>query len=134
MPEVAICPVDGTSLRALTPPPVPVGETASGDEAETAHGWDALAPSLPETFSLEAAMILEGEADEELKAGTKIGEYTISEKIGTGGMGSVYAGIHPGIGKKVAIKLLSLGLSQNSHIAKLLVQEARAVKQIGHPN
>jgi len=36
--------------------------------------------------------------------GTQIGNYQIKELIGQGGMGSVYLGEHPRIGRKVAVK------------------------------
>jgi len=70
----------------------------------------------------------------ELKPGTHVGEYVAGEKIGEGGMGTVYAGVHPLIGKKVAIKLLNTGLSDDPTIVQRFVQEARAVNEIGHRN
>ena len=38
--------------------------------------------------------------------GTRIGNYEIKEKLGEGGMGAVYIGEHPLIGKRVAVKVL----------------------------
>jgi serine/threonine protein kinase len=70
----------------------------------------------------------------ELKPGTQVGEYIVGEKLGEGGMGTVYAGVHPLIGKKVAIKLLNTGLSEDPTIVQRFVQEARAVNEIGHRN
>jgi serine/threonine-protein kinase len=69
-----------------------------------------------------------------LDAGTVVGEYRVTAKIGEGGMGEVYSGVHPVIGKKVAIKLLNAALSQDPSIVQRFVQEARAVNQIGHRN
>jgi serine/threonine-protein kinase len=63
-----------------------------------------------------------------------VGEYRITGKLGEGGMGEVYAGVHPVIGKKVAIKVLSAALSHDAGIVQRFIQEARAVNQIGHRN
>ena len=37
--------------------------------------------------------------------GKSIGNYQIKAKLGEGGMGAVYLGEHPLIGKRVAVKL-----------------------------
>ncbi len=49
-------------------------------------------------------------------------------------MGVVYSGVHPVIGKEVAIKVLSPNLSHTPDLIARFIQEARAVNQIGHPN
>jgi serine/threonine-protein kinase len=64
--------------------------------------------------------------------GTRLGEYEIIARIGEGGMGTVYSGVHPLIGKKVAIKVLKTTRGSAAH--ERFIQEARAVNQIGHPN
>ena len=48
-------------------------------------------------------------------------------------MGVVYRGVHPLIGKDVAIKVLAPSMSQNPTIVARFVQEARAVNKIQHP-
>jgi serine/threonine-protein kinase len=70
----------------------------------------------------------------ELAPGTKVGEYVIERKIGQGGMGAVYAAIHPLISKKAAIKVINAELGTDPEIVARFVQEARSVNQIGHPN
>ena len=67
-----------------------------------------------------------------LPPGTPVGEYQLTEVLGAGGMGVVYAAIHPLIGKKVAIKVLNERFSHSSTILERFVQEARSVNQIGH--
>jgi len=59
----------------------------------------------------------------------QIGEYEVKGLVGEGGMGLVYEGVQPKIGKRVAIKLLKKELI--SEAARLL-EEARVVNQIGH--
>jgi len=73
-----------------------------------------------------------GPAD--LGEGTEVGEYRVLSKIGEGGMGSVYAAVHPVIGKRVAIKVLAPHIAANPELVRRFVDEARAVNKIGHPN
>jgi serine/threonine protein kinase len=70
----------------------------------------------------------------DLEEGTNVGEYVVKRKIGEGGMGQVYAGEQPVIGKQVAIKVLSSELVQNPSLVQRLLEEARAVNLIRHPN
>jgi serine/threonine-protein kinase len=72
--------------------------------------------------------------DEELPGGTKVGEYVIERKLGEGGMGSVYAGVQPLIGKQVAIKVVAAMWARNEQVTKRFLEEARAVNQIRHPH
>ncbi|HEY0194427.1 MAG TPA: serine/threonine-protein kinase, partial [Kofleriaceae bacterium] len=58
----------------------------------------------------------------------------MTEKLGEGGMGSVYLALHPHIGKKVALKVLHSELSNNQDVATRFFNEAKAVNDIGHPN
>jgi len=66
--------------------------------------------------------------------GKKIGNYNVRSKLGEGGMGTVYLGEHPLIGKKVAIKVLLEELAQKEDIVERFFNEARAVNDIGHQN
>ncbi|HTL36718.1 MAG TPA: protein kinase, partial [Kofleriaceae bacterium] len=70
----------------------------------------------------------------DLPPGTVVGEYKIDQKIGEGGMGTVYSATHPTIGKRAAIKVISAELGQDPVLVQRFVQEARSVNQIGHPN
>ncbi len=70
----------------------------------------------------------------DLEAGTEVGEYRITGKLGQGGMGSVFAGVQPVVGKKVAIKVLAKELANDVSMVQRFVQEARAANRIGHPN
>ena len=42
----------------------------------------------------------------ELAPGISVGRYVVLERVGTGGMGVVYAAYDPGLDRRVAIKLL----------------------------
>ena len=42
----------------------------------------------------------------ELPSGTLLGDWRVEEKIGEGGMGTVYSAVHARIGKRAAIKVI----------------------------
>ncbi|MBA3538391.1 MAG: serine/threonine protein kinase [Deltaproteobacteria bacterium] len=75
-----------------------------------------------------------GYADFELRPGAMLGEYRIEGKAGEGGMGVVYAALHPMIGKRAAIKVLRKELCEDPYTVERFIDEARVVNQIGHPN
>ena len=66
--------------------------------------------------------------------GRSIGSYRVEKLLGKGGMGSVYMGVHPGIGSRVAIKFLHPQFSHDDKIVERFFNEARAVNVIGHDN
>jgi serine/threonine-protein kinase len=72
--------------------------------------------------------------DSRLPPGFELGGYVIEGELGTGGMGVVYAAIHPLIGKRAAIKVLKPSLSKDGVAVERFRLEARAVNQIRHPN
>ncbi len=72
--------------------------------------------------------------DPDLEAGQVVGEYEVEGKLGEGGFGTVYKGVHPLIGKRVAIKVLNREFSANPEIVSRFISEARAVNQIQHRN
>ncbi len=73
-------------------------------------------------------------ADAALQPGSIVGEYQITHLLGEGGMGVVYAGTHPEIGKRVAIKVLAPHAAQYPDLIRRFKEEARAVNKIRHPN
>ncbi len=66
--------------------------------------------------------------------GKNIGNYQIKAKLGEGGMGAVYLGEHPLIGKRVAVKVLLEELASKEDIVNRFFNEAKAVNDIGHQN
>src|SRR5262245_47968958 len=73
-------------------------------------------------------------ADNELAAGTDVGGYVIQTRLGAGGMGIVYGGVHPGTGKRAAIKVLSATYCRDPQTVERFEQEARLVNEVHHPN
>ncbi|HZJ63160.1 MAG TPA: serine/threonine-protein kinase, partial [Kofleriaceae bacterium] len=76
----------------------------------------------------------QGPPQPDLLIGQTIGNYLVTQKLGEGGMGSVYLAEHPSIGKKVALKVLHSEFSTNQEVAARFFHEAKAVNDIGHPN
>ncbi len=64
--------------------------------------------------------------------GAQIGRYVVLGKLGSGGMGAVYAAHDPDLDRNVAIKLLRDRISPQS--SKRLAREARALARLSHPN
>src|SRR5258706_3896734 len=64
--------------------------------------------------------------------GTTIGAYRVARLLGIGGMGRVYKGVHPQIGSRVAIKVLSRECSDRRDLVDRFFAEAKAVNLIRH--
>ena len=69
-----------------------------------------------------------------LTPGATLGNYQIVEKIGAGGMGSVYKAYQPALGRFVAIKVLPPQTAGDPTFAQRFALEARAVGKLRHPN
>jgi serine/threonine-protein kinase len=75
-------------------------------------------------------------ADEEpsITPGLMLGDYQIEYVLASGGMGVVYAGVHPLIRKRVAIKVINRRFAADKKAVARFVLEARSVNEIGHHN
>ncbi|HYO98220.1 MAG TPA: serine/threonine-protein kinase [Polyangiaceae bacterium] len=62
------------------------------------------------------------------------GQFEVLEKIGTGGMGSVYKASQPAMNRMVAIKILHPKLAGRKDLTSRFRREARAMSQLSHPN
>ena len=150
--DVVHCPIDGARLPSDRDSDSDLMETAErrtlpakGGATPPGAAPAAEAPTVraPQQQSRSAAVAVAAAAaaadpvtaeTAELGSGTMVGEYRITARIGKGGMGTVYSGVQPLIGKKVAIKVLDATLSTDASIVQRFIQEARAVNQIGHKN
>jgi len=68
-----------------------------------------------------------------LPVGAKAGPWVVGERLGRGGMGTVYAVVHEEIGKKAALKVMHDFLATGVTVERIKL-EARVVNQIGHAN
>jgi len=69
------------------------------------------------------------------RRGSRIGNYTIKDVIGWGGMGVVYAAYDSQLGRHVAIKVLRRDdSSQDAGMGSRLLREAQSMARLSHPN
>src|ERR1700730_559577 len=67
-------------------------------------------------------------------AGEALSQYRILEKIGSGGMGEVYAAEDLVLGRKVALKFLATKDTANQAATDRFFREARSASALNHPN
>jgi serine/threonine-protein kinase len=89
------------------------------------EGVPANAPRVPPPSGDQATLV-------DSLIGRQLGDYLIGERLGQGGMGIVYAGEQPLIGKRVAIKVLRPEIARDPEQVQRLLAEARAVNAIRH--
>ena len=66
--------------------------------------------------------------------GQKIGPYQVLEKIGQGGMATVYRGFHAELDRHVAIKVLAGALPTTPELIQRFQREAKTIAALRHPN
>lgn len=75
-----------------------------------------------------------GQSIEGILAGQTLGRYQLLERIGQGGMSSVYKAYQPGLDRYVAVKVLPTYFSRDSLFAARFAREAQAIARLRHPN
>ncbi|HEY8208389.1 MAG TPA: protein kinase [Myxococcaceae bacterium] len=100
---------------------------ASGGSATT------VLPQTPSDWSKTAAPAAPGQS---ITRGASVGPYVILERLGSGGMGVVYAAYDPRSDGRVALKLVrSQGKPEKwAVLREQLRHEAQAMTQFSHPN
>ena len=66
--------------------------------------------------------------------GRQFGHIRVTEVIGEGGMGAVYAGYDEKLDRKVALKVLHADQRLDDEARERLLREARALSKVDHPN
>ncbi|MCC6741416.1 MAG: protein kinase [Planctomycetia bacterium] len=66
--------------------------------------------------------------------GMRVGGYRIIERLGRGGMGTVYKANQIALNREVALKVLSPDLIQEEMFRNLFIAEARTAAAFNHPN
>ncbi|MFL5355198.1 serine/threonine-protein kinase [Archangium sp.] len=121
-----MCPHDGTPA----PGTEPVQDTQTVlPLANPAPSPDFAPPTA--TSPLPSPQTPGPAAERDELMGQRLGEYVVRERIGSGGMGVVYAGEHTAIGRKVAIKFIREDHARDPN-ARDLLTEARAAGAIRH--
>jgi eukaryotic-like serine/threonine-protein kinase len=72
--------------------------------------------------------------DMNVLVGKTLGQFRIVERIGTGGMATVFKAYQPNLDRYVAIKVLPAYHARDPVFVQRFVREARAVAKLAHPN
>ncbi len=64
---------------------------------------------------------------------TLLGKYRIDDRIGEGGMCTVFRGMHTATQRRIAVKVLDEKFVKNSNVVKRFGREARAASAVHHP-
>jgi serine/threonine protein kinase/tetratricopeptide (TPR) repeat protein len=70
----------------------------------------------------------------QLKPGSVLGHFALSEVIGAGGMGLVYKAVDTRLDRTVAVKVLSSKLFRDKKARSRFIREAKLAAAIAHPN
>ncbi len=65
---------------------------------------------------------------------TRVGRYEVRERLGRGGMATVFRAHDPSIGRDVALKFLHAALCENADCHARFLREARAAGGLSHPH
>ena len=110
----------------------PTPRQTAGAESKGSATLPLTAAGLPAIRALQSVPDTRGET--ELAPGTRIGRYVLLSRVGSGGMGVVWAGYDPELDRRLAVKLLRLDRGTPEHRRLRLLREAQATARLSHPN
>jgi serine/threonine-protein kinase len=134
-PQALEPPLRGVETPVLRPMRQPPPDATHGGGASFAttrpatrmHQPPASDPSSP-------TQTLPGHTESGAPDARQVGRYLIRERLGRGGMATVFKAHDPGIGRDVAIKFLHATLCEDAEYRGRFLREARAAGGLSHPN
>lgn len=123
------------ALRDLLPLEIEYRQRA-GETVKVADYVDRFPDANPDWLASLFADTRVGDAVAEapLPVPEKLGDYQIIDRIGGGGMGTVYKALHVRMGRIVALKVLRPEIQQNPVLIQRFNREVRAAARLTHPN
>src|SRR4029077_7153930 len=77
---------------------------------------------------------MESSYQECVKPNLEVDRYHLVREIGAGAMGVVFEAKHPGLGRRVALKMLNPALRCNATAAARFLREGRVAARLWHPH
>ena len=87
-----------------------------------------------DSYSATVTLTSDSDKSDQENFPTQIANYRLIDLIGEGGMGTVYRAEHEGLGRHVALKLLSHHHATNKQAISRFEREARAIAKLHHSN
>ncbi len=120
-------------LHFLEPEATPPARPMARRPSQALPKMPPAAPPAPAPAAAPAAPAAPAGHGADPLLGQTLGEFKLTELIGVGGMGMVYKGVHPLIGKTVAIKVLRPEAADDPEQVLRMLDEARALTAVHHP-
>ena len=65
---------------------------------------------------------------------SRVGPYSLERKLGSGGMGTVYLGVHEQTGRQAAVKVLPAALAREPGFRERFAREVETVRRLSNPH
>ncbi len=132
-----------TNIRQTLPPLETLAQNVLSSGLLTADDWtSAIAATQGDPQQVVQQLISRGlltqfqidALSEGRGASLRLGNYDILDRLGAGGMGTVFKARHRRMKRIVALKVLAANLSKDAMFVKRFQREVETIASLGHPN